>query len=115
MDQPGTVIFEVANSARGQLNRGKIIFRCPRSCLRIRSRDTKLRPSRPVSASSFFSTLRLNLVRFGFFVFCFLVPLRGTENLHKSNHLQSILLGMQRPLLTHTPKNKALASDTTKP
>ena len=50
-----------------------------------------------------------------FFVFCFLVPLRGTENLHKSNHLQSILLGTQRSLLTHTHKNKALASDTTKP
>ena len=24
---------------------------------------------------------------FLFFVFCFLVPLRGTENLHKSTHL----------------------------
>ena len=53
---------------------------------------------------------------FLFFIFCFLVPLRGTENLHKSIHLQqSILLGTQRPLLTHTHKNKALASDTTKP
>ena len=46
----------------------------------------------------------------------FLVPLRGTENLHKSiHHVQSILLGTQRPLLTHTHKNKVLASDTTKP
>ena len=34
---------------------------------------------------------------------------------HTSNHLQSILLGTQRPLFTHTHKNKALASDTTKP
>ena len=53
----------------------------------------------------------LSAIRF----FCFLVPLRGTENFHKSIHLQSILLGTQRPLLTHTHKNKALASDTTKP
>ena len=37
------------------------------------------------------------------------MPPRGTKNLHKSNHLYSILLGTQRPLLTHTHKNKALA------
>ena len=39
---------------------------------------------------------------FLFFVFCFLVPLRGTENLHKSIHLQSILLGTQN-LFSLTP------------
>ena len=36
MDQPG----KVANPARGQLNREKIIFPCPRSRLRIWSRET---------------------------------------------------------------------------
>ena len=36
MDQPG----KVANPARGQLNREKIIFPCPRSRLRIRPRQT---------------------------------------------------------------------------
>ena len=35
-DQPG----KVANPARGQLNREKMIFLCPRSCLRIWSRET---------------------------------------------------------------------------
>ena len=36
MDQPG----KVANPARGQLNRENRIFPCPRSCLRIWSRET---------------------------------------------------------------------------
>ena len=36
MDQPG----KVASPARGQLNRKKLIFPCPRSCLRIWSRET---------------------------------------------------------------------------
>ena len=36
MDQPG----KVANPARGQLNREKIIFPCPRTRLRIWSRET---------------------------------------------------------------------------
>ena len=46
---------------------GKIIFPCPRACLRIWSRDTssalpsRVQPSRPASACSF-SILRLNLV-----------------------------------------------------
>ena len=36
MDQPGNV----ANPARGQLNRENLLFPCPRACLRIWSRET---------------------------------------------------------------------------
>ena len=36
MDQPG----KITNSARGQLNRKKCLFPCPRSNLRIWSRET---------------------------------------------------------------------------
>ena len=56
MDQPG----KVANPARGQLNRGTYIFPCPRSRLRIWSRETgSVVPSR---ISLLISILRLNLV-----------------------------------------------------
>ena len=63
----------------------------------IQQKNPLVKPCKPLSA-----------IRFFCFVFCFLVPLRGTENLHKSINLQFILLGTQRPLLTHTHKNKAL-------
>ena len=56
MDQPGKVV----NPARGQLNREKIIFPCPRTCLIIWSRETGTAvPSRD---SLLISILRLNLV-----------------------------------------------------
>ena len=45
----------------------------------------------------------------------FLAPLRDTENLHKNLYTPRPDYTSQRPLLTHTHKNKALASDTTKP
>ena len=50
----------VANPARGQLNRGKIIFPCPRSRLRIWSRETG--SAVPSRVSLLISILRLNLV-----------------------------------------------------
>ena len=56
MDQPG----KVANPARGQLNRGKFIFPCPRACLRIWSRETG--SAVPSRVSLLISILRLNLV-----------------------------------------------------
>ena len=56
MDQPG----KVAKLARGQLNREKIIFPCPRSCLRIWSRETGL--AVPSRVNLLISLLRLNLV-----------------------------------------------------
>ena len=56
MDQPG----KVASPARGQLNRKKIIFPCPRSCLTIWSRETGSAVPSPVSL--LISILRLNLV-----------------------------------------------------
>ena len=49
---------KVANPSRGQLNRENEYFPCPRSRLRIWSREA-VQPSRPASARSF-STLRLN-------------------------------------------------------
>ena len=56
-DQPG----KVANLARGQLNeQGKWIFPCPRSRLRIRSRE--MGSAVPSSVSLLISLLRLNLV-----------------------------------------------------
>ena len=55
-DQPG----KVANSARGQLNRKKIISPCPRSRLRIWSRETG--SAVPSRVSLLISILRLNLV-----------------------------------------------------
>ena len=55
-DQPG----KVANPARGQLNKEKLFFPCPRSCLRIWSRETgSAVPSRVCLLISIF---RLNLV-----------------------------------------------------
>ena len=36
MDQPG----KIANPARGQLKKGKLIFPYPRTCLRVWSRET---------------------------------------------------------------------------
>ena len=55
-DQPG----KVADPSRGQLNREKFIFPCPRSCLRIWSRETgSVIPSR---VSLLISIHRLNLV-----------------------------------------------------
>ena len=56
MDQPG----KVASPARGQLNRKHELFPCPRSCLRIWSRETD--PAVPSRASLLISILRLNLV-----------------------------------------------------
>ena len=47
--------------ARRQLKRGKCLFSCPRSCLRIWSRGETGSAARPSSACSF-PTLRLNLV-----------------------------------------------------
>ena len=55
MDQPG----KVANPARGQLNRGKILP-CPRACLRIWSRETD--SAVPSRVSLLIFILRLNLV-----------------------------------------------------
>ena len=55
MDQPG----KVANPPRGHLNREKI-FPCPRSCLRIWSRETV--SAVPSRVSLLISILRLNLV-----------------------------------------------------
>ena len=55
MDQPG----KAANPARGQLNR-EIIFPCPRSCLRIWSRETV--SAVPSRVSLLISILRLKLV-----------------------------------------------------
>ena len=57
MHQPGTV---VANPARGQLNRKKSIFPCPRSRLRIWSRETGSAASSRVSLLN--SMVGLNLV-----------------------------------------------------
>ena len=54
MDQPG----KVANPARGQLNREKSIFPCPRTRLRIGFRETGSAVPSRVSRS--FSVLRLN-------------------------------------------------------
>ena len=56
MDQPS----KVANPARGQLDREKWIFLCPRSRLRIWSRETGL--AVPPRVSWLISILRLNLV-----------------------------------------------------
>ena len=50
---------KVANPARGQLNR-KIIFPCPRACLRIWSRE--MGSAVPSRVSLVISILRLNLV-----------------------------------------------------
>ena len=55
-DRPG----KVANSARGQLNREIIIFPCPRSRLRIWSRETG--SAIPSRVSLLISILKLNLV-----------------------------------------------------
>ena len=55
MDQPGKVV----NPARGQLNRENEYFSCPRSRLRIRSRETETVPSR---VDLLISIPRLNLV-----------------------------------------------------
>ena len=57
MDQPGMV----ASPARDQLNREKYVFPCPRSRLRIWTRETSLAVPSPASAWSF-SKFRLNLV-----------------------------------------------------
>ena len=56
MDQPG----EVANPARGQLNRENKIFPCPRSRLRVWSRETG--SAVPSRVSQLISIIRLNLV-----------------------------------------------------
>ena len=56
MDQPG----KVASPARGQLNRENGLFPCPRSCLRIWSRETG--SAVPSRVSLLISILRLNLV-----------------------------------------------------
>ena len=56
MDQTGKVV----SPARGQLNRKKIIFPCPRSCLRIWSRETG--STVPSRVSLLIFILRLNLV-----------------------------------------------------
>ena len=56
MDQPG----KVANPARGQLKQGKLIFPCPRACLRIWSRE--MGSAVPSRVSLLISILRLNLV-----------------------------------------------------
>ena len=57
MDQPG----KVANPARGQLNREKLAFPCPRTRLRIWSRETG--SAVPSRSSLLISILRLlNLV-----------------------------------------------------
>ena len=56
MDQPD----KVASHARGQLNRENIIFPCPRSRLRIWSRETS--SAVPSRVSLLISILRLNLV-----------------------------------------------------
>ena len=53
MDQPG----EVANPARGQLNRENEYFPCPRACLRIWSRETG--SAVPSRVSLLISILRL--------------------------------------------------------
>ena len=53
-------IGKAANPAHGQLNRGKWILHCPRSCLRIWSRETGSAVLSRVSRS--FSILRLDLV-----------------------------------------------------
>ena len=60
MNQPG----KVANPARGELNREYDFFPCPRSRLKIWSRETAsvVVPSRPASAGSPPYILRLNLV-----------------------------------------------------
>ena len=57
MDQPG----EVANPGHGQLKREKLIFPCPRSRLRIWSRETASAVSSRVSLLNSI-ILRLNLV-----------------------------------------------------
>ena len=56
MDQPG----KVDNPARGQLNRENQYFPCPRSRLRIWSRETG--SAVPSSVSLLISILRLNMV-----------------------------------------------------
>ena len=56
MDQWGKVV----NPARGELSRGKLIFPCPRSRLRIWSRETG--SAVPSRVSLLISILRLNLV-----------------------------------------------------
>ena len=55
-DQPG----KVANPARGQLKQGKIIFPCPRSHLKIWSREKD--SAVPSRVSLLISILTLNLV-----------------------------------------------------
>ena len=55
-DQPG----KVANPARGQLNRENKTFSCPRSRLRIWSRETG--SAVPSRVSLLISMLRLNMV-----------------------------------------------------
>ena len=57
MDQPG----KVASPARGQLNRKNGIFPCPRSCLRIWSRE-KTGSAVPTCVSLLISILGVNLV-----------------------------------------------------
>ena len=56
MDQPG----KAANPPHGQLNRRKIIFPCPRSRLRIWSRETG--SAVPSRVSLLISILRINLI-----------------------------------------------------
>ena len=58
MDQPG----EVANPARGQLNGVNELFPCPRSRLRIWSRETG--SAVPSRVSLLISILGLNLVAY---------------------------------------------------
>ena len=60
MDQPG----KVANPAGGQLNRENIFLPCPRSSLRIWSRETG--SAVPSRVSLVISIHRLNLVLTGF-------------------------------------------------
>ena len=56
MDEPG----KVANPASGQLKKGKCIFPCPRSRLRIWSRETG--SAVPSSVSLLIAILRLKVV-----------------------------------------------------
>ena len=56
MDQSG----KVANPARGQLKQVKLLFPCPRACLRIWSREKG--SAVPTRVSLLISILRLNLV-----------------------------------------------------
>ena len=85
MDQSG----KVANPARDQLNRKKIIFPCPRSRLKIWSRETG--PAVPSRVSLLISILRRNLV------LTYRIPpeFRGGVHLFILNH--------------HTPSGHAIA------